>query len=216
MILQIFVLVLLLLLVLFALNIKTCGKDKQFLFKGKCVKKCNPGMVLDEFNRCVYSCPDHLILNEKSTISRCAKCQQGLVAYKNECLTKCPEDTKAIDIRKDGLVCVKECPEFKRSVVDKMDGNTYCIPNCDTDSLYDPVTLTCVKKCTEYAPYESAKDGVKICDNMCPSYYTADNKCVDVCVPELVKFYNNKAYCGDCPSGTSISASNPYQCVANV
>lgn len=217
MILQIFVLILLLLLVLFALNIKTCGKDKPFLLRGKCVKECNPGMVLDEFNRCVYSCPQHLVLNEnKDAISRCTKCQKDLVAYKDECLEKCPDDAKVMDIRKDGLVCVKECPDFKRTVVDKVDGNTYCIPNCDTNAIYDPVTMMCVEKCTEYAPYESVKDGLKICDNMCPAYYTSDKKCVDVCAPELVKFYNNKAYCGDCPSGTSISASNPFQCVADV
>ena len=54
MILQVFLLILILILFLAALNMATCKKDKPFILKGKCVEKCNPGMVLDEYNRCVY------------------------------------------------------------------------------------------------------------------------------------------------------------------
>ena len=223
MILQLFILFLIVVLFLLSMSISICGNKKPFSLKGKCVQKCNPGMVLDSKNRCVYSRPQDTVLNQKynplvknDTIGRCANCPQGLVSYKDQCLQKCPEDAKVVDIRTDGLVCVKECPSFKNTVVDRVDGISYCIPNCESDSLYDPVTLRCVEKCNVYAPFETVKDGVRICDNMCPSYYTAENKCVDVCAPELVKYHNNKTYCGKCPVGSSISASNPNLCVDDV
>jgi hypothetical protein len=193
---------------------RTCNKEKPFKIQGKCVEKCNPGMVLDEYNRCVYSCPQDKTLNEKD--GRCTKCVEGLYGYKDECVSKCPEDAKVVDITKDGMVCVKECPPFKRTVLDSVDGISYCIPNCESDKLYDPVTLRCVEGCNVYAPFESMKDGVRICDNVCPSYYTQENKCVDLCAPELVKYYKGRRYCGNCPAGTSISALDIQQCIDNV
>ncbi len=224
MILQVFLLFLIVILFLSALNMATCKKDKPFILKGKCVEKCNPGMVLDKHNRCVYSCPQDSVLNENDnnlyteneSIGRCAKCVQGLYAYKDDCVENCPEESKVIDIRRDGLACVKECPSFKKSVLDTVDNKTYCIPDCEDNTLYDPVSLRCVEKCTVYAPYENMKDGVRICDNECPVYYTSDNKCVGVCAPELVKYYKNKIYCGNCPEGSSVSASNSQVCVDNV
>ena len=96
MILQLFILFLIVVLFFLALNMNTCNNKKPFKLKGKCVEKCNPGMVLDSKNRCVYSCSQDTVLNqnynplvENDTIGRCASCPQGLFSYKDQCLQNC-------------------------------------------------------------------------------------------------------------------------------
>lgn len=182
--------------------------------KNKCVKPSNcpsdQPFHNTETQKCVSSCPvgDPLLHGTKRCLNNCSDVEGTfLIEAKNECVKKCPSDTKA-KADSNNPVCEPQCGNAE---VYDIPG-TRCVTDCPSGTyLYDPYDQ-CVSNCPGKTILKGDECVLACKDSL---YNKADHECVSHCPWYTYKFRNQCLPIAVCPKDKPWYDEHANECVSH-